>query len=218
MSLENTKIILVRHGESQGNAIRQVLGHTDRDLSELGYKQAAATADFLASEHIDAIYSSDLQRAYNTAKPHAQMRGLQIATSPELREVFVGEWEGLLVTEILEKYGDAEYFERWLGDFGNYVLPGGESVWGAGERFEKEVRRISEMHRGQTVLIASHAAVIRSFWARIAGISRDDLPEALPFCSNAAYCVLELRGGSLVPIAYSCDEHLKDIGITEYKG
>lgn len=218
MNLENTKIILVRHGESLGNAIRQILGHTDRDLSELGYRQAAATAAHLASEYIDAVYSSDLLRAYNTARAHAELRGIEVIPSEQLREVFVGDWEGKLVEDILVEYGEAEYFERWLGDFGNYTFPGGECVWSAGARFEKEVRRIAENHRGQTVLIGSHAAVIRSFWAQISGVCRDRIAEELPFCTNAAYCILELRGDTLVPLEYSCDEHLRGVGITEYKG
>ena len=66
-----TKIILVRHGQSQGNAIRVLLGHTDLDLTELGFRQAACTAEALRHERIDVIYSSDLKRAMSTARAHA---------------------------------------------------------------------------------------------------------------------------------------------------
>lgn len=72
-----TKVILVRHGQSLGNAKRVLLGHTDLDLSELGYRQAEATAEALKDEKIDVVYSSDLKRAMSTAVPHARMRGME---------------------------------------------------------------------------------------------------------------------------------------------
>ena len=76
-----TKLILIRHGESLGNAVRKLLGHTDLDLSPLGYQQAEAAAVALKDERIDAIYSSDLLRAYNTAVPHARLRGIDVIPS-----------------------------------------------------------------------------------------------------------------------------------------
>ena len=83
-----TVIYLVRHGQSQGNAKREFLGHTDKDLSELGYLQAARTAEFLAYERIDAVYSSSLIRAHNTSLPHAKMRNMPVIDSDELKEIY----------------------------------------------------------------------------------------------------------------------------------
>ncbi len=103
--MERTKIYLIRHGESLGNAVRQLLGHTDLDLSPLGYRQADLTATALSSVQIDEVYSSDLLRAYNTALPHAKMRGLEVQGRTELRELFLGDWEGLRVEEVMQKYG-----------------------------------------------------------------------------------------------------------------
>ena len=76
-----TLIYLVRHGESLGNAKRIYLGHTNLDLSDLGYIQANVTAQYLKGVKIDAIYSSDLLRAHNTALPHAQLRNLKVIDS-----------------------------------------------------------------------------------------------------------------------------------------
>ena len=73
-----TRLILIRHGESLGNSKRIILGHTDWDLSELGYRQAALAADALADRKVDAVYSSDLIRAYNTVLPMARSRGLSV--------------------------------------------------------------------------------------------------------------------------------------------
>ena len=103
--MENkTKILLVRHGQSIGNATKTILGHTDLDLSELGYKQAEVTANELKNEKIDLIFSSDLKRAYNTALFHAKMRDLEVITSKNLREVYLGAWEGQTINNIIEKW------------------------------------------------------------------------------------------------------------------
>ena len=109
MRKKTTKLILIRHGQSIGNLTKRFLGHTDLDLSELGYLQANCTAEYLKNEKIDIIYSSDLIRAYNTAVPHAKIRGLDINTSIHLRENFVGEWENMFVDDIIEKWG-REFF------------------------------------------------------------------------------------------------------------
>ena len=122
------------------------------------------------------------------------------------------------VQEIFDKYGESEYIDRWLGDYGNYVFPNGEAVWSAGERFCREVERISRLHLGQTVLIAAHAAVIRTFWAIISGIGREEIVEQLKFPTNASYSIAEYDGEKIIPVEFSCDGHLASVGITEYKG
>ncbi|MBO5206808.1 MAG: histidine phosphatase family protein [Clostridia bacterium] len=209
-----TKLIFVRHGESLGNAVRVMLGHTDLDLSEKGYMQAAATAEALADEKIDYVYSSDLLRAMNTARPHAERRNITVIPSRELREVDIGEWEGRSVEEIIASSG--EVFERdWHLGFGTFTFPGGEAVARAGERFMSEVERIAERHAGSTVLIAAHAAVIRSFWARAVGIAPEKIVGTLEFPSNASYSVMEYVEGSFTPVSYSNDAHLLNIGITK---
>ena len=72
--MKETTLILVRHGQSIGNATRVYLGHTNLGLTERGKMQAQLTAERLRDEKIDAIYSSDLKRAHDTAMPHAEMR------------------------------------------------------------------------------------------------------------------------------------------------
>ncbi|MBQ8322112.1 MAG: histidine phosphatase family protein [Clostridia bacterium] len=213
--MEKTKIILVRHGESLGNARRMLLGHTDLDLSELGYRQAEACAEALKNEKVDAIYSSDLLRAYNTAIPHAKMRGLAVQKSLQLREIYLGAWEGKSVADILEKHADM-YEKDWLGAYGTFRFPGGESTVEAGERFYAEVARISEENEGKTVLIAAHAAVIRSFFAKVLGIAPEDIAPKLPFPSNASYSEVCFNGRSFEAGRFSVDDYLADIGITKY--
>ena len=97
-----TRIYLIRHGESIGNAKRMYLGHTNLGLSELGHRQAEITAEFLKNVDFSVIYSSDLQRALETAAPHAKIRGMELILRRDLREINVGEWEGAYVDELMK--------------------------------------------------------------------------------------------------------------------
>ena len=213
--MSKTTIILVRHGQSIGNLTKKFLGHTDLDLSELGYLQANATANALKDEKIDKIYSSDLIRAYNTAVPHSKIHNLPIITQKGLREAFVGEWEGLFFDEIVEKWGREVFIEQWSENFGTFTFPGGESIQAAGERFLNQILDICSENTGNTILICAHAAVILSFWGKISGISPDDLAAELLFPTNASYSICYYSNGVISPSEYSVDEHLREVGITK---
>lgn len=206
----DTKILIVRHGQSIGNATRRFLGTTDLDLSPLGYRQAYRTAEYLASENIDEVYSSDLLRAYNTALPNAKIRGLEVKTSKELRETYAGRWEGMCVDDILATERD-KFVNEWRGNFGLAVLPEGESVPHARERFHSEVLKIALENKGKTVLIAAHAAVIRAFWGKITNTAPEELASAYFYPENASVSVVYLDKDKLIPGEYSHDQHLNDL-------
>jgi len=208
------KIYIVRHGESLGNVAFTFLGHTDLDLSEKGYIQAKCTADYLSNVHIDSIYSSDLKRAFNTAVPNAEIRGMNVISRVDLREIFAGEWENLTCSEIEEKYKDL-YTVGWQKEYGTFAFPGGESTIDAGKRFHDALLKISKENIGKSILIAAHGAVIRSFWAMISGISPEEISQKLPFASNASVSTLNYDGNKFIPIEYSYDEHLSGVGITK---
>lgn len=210
-----TKLIIVRHGESIGNKTKYLLGHTDLDMSELGYAQAEATAQYLRDVKIDAIYSSDLIRAVNTALPHAKLRGAEVMRDAELREVRLGDWEGKHISYVLEKYGEV-YSVYKTRDFGCFTFPGGgDSVREAGERLGRALVRIAEENEGKTVLVATHAAVLRSFYASLLGIPPERVAEELPFPTNASCTYVDYEDGRLIPIEYSYDAHLESVGITK---
>ncbi len=206
-----TEIIIIRHGESLGNSRRIMLGLTDLDMSPRGYEQAAACAKFLANERIDVIYSSDLTRAYNTAKPHAEMRGMKIITDERLREMHVGDWENRPFAEIAAE--ESAMYSEWREKFGTLVFPGGESIAGAGERFRSAIVDIGEKNAGKTVLVATHAGVLRSFWGQLMGLSLDEIGKSLPFATNASVSRLTFEDGKLNPREYSVDHFLSEIGV-----
>lgn len=154
-----TKFIFVRHGESIGNKTGRFLGNFDGELTELGRRQAERAAEYLQNEHIDAVYASDLCRAYETGRIIAEPHGLKPIPDPELREIHAGKWENEEFTKI-EKLYHSDWIV-WQQDIYNSRPTGGESVKELYERVNREVWRLAELHDDQTLLIATHATPIR---------------------------------------------------------
>jgi len=102
-----TTIYLARHGESDWNVERRWQGHADRPLTDRGRGQAQDLAARLARVHLDAVYSSDLRRAWETAEAVASAKGLDVIRLPELREVDVGSWSGLTRDECEARFPEA---------------------------------------------------------------------------------------------------------------
>ncbi len=210
-----TTIYLIRHGQSIGNRLHLMLGHTDLDLTELGLAQANATAEALSNIHFDAIYSSDLIRAMYTARPNANLRGIDVIPDKRFRELYLGEWEGKHVEDIARDYGE-KFSVEWRDRFGIFRAPNGESVPELAERIYTALVSVASEHPGETLAVATHAAAIRAVWGKISDIQSSDLAHRLPFPSNASYSILEYDGERLVPVAFSQDDHLADI-ITTWK-
>jgi broad specificity phosphatase PhoE len=147
-----TTILLVRHGETDWNAGRRLQGHTDRPLNDIGREQAGALARELADEHLDAVYSSDLSRAHETARAVADAHGLEVHALPELRERHFGTWEGLTDEEIERRFPEAG--ERVLGD--------GETREDMARRVFDALQRIADEHPGGRVLVVSHGGPLRA--------------------------------------------------------
>ncbi len=206
-----TKIILIRHGESLANASSIYLGHTDWDLTEKGKMQAEAVASYLKDEKIDLIFSSDLIRAYNTALPHSKIHGKEIIKSRELREIYLGEWEGLPLSKIEEGWHD-EFIHGWRENFGICQTPGGESVPHLANRIYNEVKRIASENVGKYIVIATHAAAIRAFWGKITKTPENEVAQKIQFPQNASCTTVSYENGELVPIEYGYADYLENIG------
>ena len=120
------RFIIVRHGYSVGNSEKRFSGQYDYKLSEIGYAQAEQTAKYITDNFkIDAIYSSDLLRAYDTAKPVADRLGLTITKRKELREVDVGFWQARLIEDVKKEFSKS--FNTYLNDVGLAEFDGGET-------------------------------------------------------------------------------------------
>ncbi len=155
-----TRLIFIRHGESEANRLQYFAGQSDPTLTEKGKAQAEKMAKWLSAHYqVAQIYSSDLVRARQSASPLAEMTRLPITPLPAFREIAAGEWQEKTF-EVLQKQYAAGY-ETWLHDIGNAVTPGGESVKELGKRVIDEVFRLADKHQGETIVIVTHATPIR---------------------------------------------------------
>ena len=207
MANKETKIYIVRHGQSVGNLTRTILGHTDLDLTELGHEQANACARFLSCVSFDKIYSSDLKRALSTAKPHADMRKMPIIKAVELRELYFGDWDGAPVASVADT---KEFSEDWKAGFGTFSAPNGESVEALATRVYNYIINAARENEGNALLFVFHAAAIRSFWGKISKIDPRELGTKLPFPLNASVSTALYKDGEIIPKEYSNASFLEE--------
>ena len=165
-----TKLLLARHGETDWNRERRWQGHSDTPLNDVGREQARALAAELEREPLAAIYSSDLRRAYETAREVGLRKGIDVIVDPELREIHVGMWEGLTSEEIEQRWPDD--LSRWRA--GELVLGrGGETDEQLRERVLRAAGRIAAAHPREQVLIVSHGGALRALALHAKAIEQD---------------------------------------------
>jgi phosphoserine phosphatase len=188
-----TRILLARHGESDWNAEGRWQGHADRPLSGRGRRQALELADRLARVELDAIYASDLRRAWETAEVVARSKQMAVTRVSDLREVDVGSWSGLTRAEVSERF--PEGFAAWRQ--GGTGWTDGETYDRMGERVLSAVRRVGADHPNGTVLIVSHGGAIRAVHSRALGIAVGEYRRHRPVEPNAGLSTLALEHGEL---------------------
>jgi probable phosphoglycerate mutase len=168
------ELLLVRHGESapatEDNPFPLVDGHGDPPLAPGGRDQADRLADRLEHEDIAAIYVTTLRRTAETAAPLAARLGLDLRVEPDLREVFLGEWEGgIFRKHVAEGHPLAlKMFEEQRWD----VIPGGEAADVFATRVRGGVERIARAHPDQLVMAVAHGGVIGRILAEASGATR----------------------------------------------
>jgi alpha-ribazole phosphatase len=166
--MPSTWLYLIRHAEVEHAAEGRFFGHTDVGLSATGRLQAEALAGRLAPEPIDAVYASDLARARQSAAPLAAARGLAPVEVPALREMAMGEWEGLTFREIQAR--EPEALGRWLANLATFPFPGGESLEQLRARVMPALREILERHAGGRVALVAHGGPNRVILAEALGM------------------------------------------------
>lgn len=154
-----TRLLLLRHGQTEFSAQRRYSGRGNPALNDVGRRQAGAAARYLAQRGgIGAVFSSPLQRAYDTAAMAAKALGLDVAVDDDLIETDFGAWDGLTFAEAAER--DPELHTRWLRD-SSATPPGGESFDDVLDRVLWVRERIVAAHQGSTVLVVSHVTPIK---------------------------------------------------------
>jgi len=153
-----THLCLIRHGQTDWNLEGRYQGQSDVPLNEKGLEQAKSLIEKLDGQTFAAIYSSDLERARQTAEPVAKTLGMTVNIEPRLREINQGQWEGVLVENIKARY--AEVWSKRTEDPANVRPPGGETVREVATRVYAALDDIAQKYPGENVLVVSHGLSI----------------------------------------------------------
>jgi len=206
-----TRLYLVRHGQSDGNAEGRFGGHSPTPLSDLGVKQAELTARALAKEKIHAIYSSDLHRAVQTAEPLAKILDLPIITTAAFRERKVGVLEGLTFEE--SKAAHPKDYYALINRSIHHVITEGESYRQLLKRATRELHEILRAHQGENIVIFSHTGAICFLTLYLLGaINRHTRTTPWLVTSNCGINRFEIRGRYNVRVhAFNDTRHLQQI-------
>jgi broad specificity phosphatase PhoE len=188
-----TTILMARHGETDWNRDNRFQGHADPPLNDLGREQAHELAERLAREQLDAVYTSPLRRAGETAKIIASRLGLEAEPVDGLLEVDVGSWSGLTRTEVERRFPDG--YRRWL-DLG-YGWDDGESYQELGERVLAALTGLAARHPGGRILVVTHGGPMRAAEAASRAVSYADARRVAPPVGNCALFVFRFEDDAL---------------------
>ena len=202
----STTVLLVRHGESAparpGAPFALKDGHGDPELDPVGVAQAERVGERLANERVDAIYVTSLRRTHETAAPLATRLGLTPIVEPDLREVFLGEWEG---GELRARAAAADpIFQRIFEQERWDVIPGAEPMEEFDARLQRGLHRVVDAHPDGRVVVVVHGGVIGQLLHRVTG-SR---PFAFAGADNASISEVVVAGSRTILRRYNDTSHL----------
>jgi broad specificity phosphatase PhoE len=190
-----TTLLLARHGETDWNRDGRWQGQSDTPLNELGREQARELAEGL--DGIDAVYSSDLERARETAEIVAARLGLEVKVDERLRERSFGAWEGLTMEEIERRYEQAH--GRWRAGEG-HGADDAEAFDAFAARVHSFLEEVLRLHPDETVLVVGHGGSIRVIHALASGLDYVKDHRSIPAVANCAVARFAAREGKLAPI------------------
>jgi len=202
---EATRILAIRHGQTAWNADARIQGHTDIELDALGQWQARQLAQALGHEELQAIYSSDLARARDTAAPLAAAHDLPVGIDEGLRERAFGDFEGLRFEQIESRWPDQAL--AWRRRDPGFGPRGGEVLRDFRERVVTALNRLVQAHRGQCIALVTHGGVLDLLYREAARIALD-APRTWQV-ANAGINRLLHSGEGLVLVGWADVGHLE---------
>ena len=209
---KSSEIILVRHGETAWNRERRMQGQTNTPLSDIGRAQAKAVGQRLARERFAALYSSDLERAWDTAAAIAEVTGHKIIEDKRLRERTFGVFEGLSYEDMITRY--PEEHKRFAAREPDFAVPGGESPRAFFERSLACLEEIAAAHPGETVVAVTHGMVLDTLYRAARNMPltvKRDAP-----LLNASLNIFRREPRAWVEVAWADVEHLAEVGVTRF--
>jgi len=206
--MEATRLIVVRHGETQWNTEGRRQGHLDSALTPKGRAQAEALARRFTADSCSAIYSSDLGRAYDTARMIAARTGHQVISDERLRERHLGIFQGLDGDEIRARY--PEEYERHRTGGANYAVPGGESFNDQAHRNMRCLEELAVLHTNQVIMVVTHGGVLSALFRQTLAIPLD-APRRFAF-KNASVNLFKYQDGVWGLETWGDVSHLGNVG------
>lgn len=205
--LMKTKLIIVRHAEAVGNAIREFHGWTDSSITEKGHIQAKQVAERLKDVPIDVIYSSSLKRTMQTARYISEVKGLPVIQRDDLKEINGGLWEGMTWSELVKAF--PKEYENWEERPHMHLMPEGESMKDFQKRLINAVTDILDKEKGKNVCIVTHGTAIRALMCWFLNCSLEDIVK-VPWCDNTAVTIVDHNGEKFIVDIEGDTCHLDD--------
>jgi len=203
--------MLVRHGQSTWNREHRIQGQLDPPLSAEGRRQAELVGRRLVGRRFEGFYASDLKRAWETAQAIGAAIGLEPEPAPGLREIYLGEWEGLRTEELAQRFPDA--WARWNEEPDWDLVPGGEGAAPFERRVAAALDAILERHGRGDLLVVTHGGVIQAALHRVVGRPSHGL---FPFkIQNASISIIEKRDARMIIDGSNDIGHLEPALVTE---
>jgi probable phosphoglycerate mutase len=206
--MQSTRIIAVRHGETDWNASARIQGQRDIPLNDKGHWQAERAAKSLltAGEPLGAIYSSDLLRAHATAQAIATAYGMEVLSDVRLRERNFGQYEGHSFDQLERQW--PQDAARWRARDASWAPPGGETLTALGERVRAVTDALAQRHLGEQIVLVAHGGVLDMMY-RIATRQGVDAQRNWAL-GNASINRLLWTPGGLSLVGWSDTRHLDE--------
>ena len=203
------RFIFVRHGQSVCNQEKRFAGQLDAPLADIGRAQAEAVSQYIhESFRIDAICASDLSRTMDTIAPLSQTTGIPVKTYADLRELYVGIWQGRRIEDLKKEFPAA--FEQYLTCHDLAHAEGRETYVELTARALRVIEEIARSNDGKTVVIATHHGVIRVLLAAWLNIPMKNFND-VPHLSNASVTLVDYADGVGTPSVIGYRDHLDGI-------
>jgi len=174
-----SRLVLIRHGETDWNADGRLQGHEDIPLNGVGQSQADALAARLVGDAVHAVYSSDLARAFETARCIGVRAGRPVVTDVRLRERHLGVVQGM--SKATAELAMAEVYAGYKSEDPDYAIPGGETAREFAARVLACIHELAHRHAGESTVVVAHGGVLDQVYRHAAG---------LPVCGPRAFTLL----------------------------
>lgn len=205
MATGNTRIYLIRHGETEFNRLGVFRGRLEVDLNEVGLKQAGETGRALVGQGIESVLTSPLKRAVVTARTISEILGIEYEIEEAFNNINLGSWQGIPKKKVEKDY--PEEWKKWTTEPEHLVVPGGESVEDVKRRASARLREIVQARQGVFALV-THRSVIKVLAAYMLDVSPPYFWKF--YVDNAAYSVFEYSGREFTLLNWNTTSHLSE--------